>query len=163
MGCEYGAGPDADFAVRRDDQTRQGGGETVTTLVKQPLLPEFDAMERRLRRMFEGPLAPAADVYETPEELVIELEVPGYEEKELALAVSDHILTITGAHEETAEKIEKTFRLHERIGGSFERSFVLPPEIEGEHVTATFEKGLLKVRAPKAEAARPHKIAIAKP
>jgi HSP20 family protein len=159
----FGAGPDAASGTRGDDVSRQGGGETVTTLVRQPLLPEFDVMERRLRRMFEGPLAPAADVYETPEEFVIELEVPGYEEEELGLAVSDHMLTISGAHEETTEKLEKTFRLHERIGGSFERSFVLPPEIEGEHVTATFEKGLLKVHAPKAEAARPHKITISKP
>jgi HSP20 family protein len=135
----------------------------VTTLIRQPLLPEFDAMERRLRRMFEGPLAPAADVYETPEEFVIELEVPGYEEKELGLAVSDHMLTITGAHTETTEKVERTFRLHERIGGNFERSFVFPPEVEGERVTATFEKGLLKVHAPKVEAARPHKITISKP
>jgi HSP20 family protein len=74
--------------------------------------------------------SPTADVYETPEELVIELEVPGYEDRGLGLAVSDHMLTITGAHEETTEKVEKTFRLHERIGGTFERSFVVPPEIE---------------------------------
>ena len=134
----------------------------MATLVKQPLLPDFDVMERRLRRMFEGPLAPAADVYETPEELVVELEVPGYEEEELGLEVSDHMLTITGAHEQTAEEIDKTFRLHERIGGAFERTFMLPPEIDGERVTATFEKGLLKVHAPKAEAARPRKIAISK-
>jgi HSP20 family protein len=112
--------------------------------------------------MFDVPLAPAADVYETPEELVFELEVPGYEEKELGLEVSDHMLTITGTHEETTEEVDKTFRLHERIGGTFERAFMLPPEIDGEHVTATFEKGLLKVRAPKAEAARPRKIAISK-
>jgi HSP20 family protein len=135
----------------------------LTTLVKQPLLPELDVMERRLRRMFEVPMAPAADVYETPEEVVFELEVPGYEEKELGLEVSDHMLTITGTHSETTEEIDKTFRIHERIGGTFERTFMLPPEIDGEHVTATFEKGLLKVRAPKAEAAKPRKIAISKP
>jgi HSP20 family protein len=135
----------------------------LTTLVKQPLLPELDVMERRLRRMFDVPLAPAADVYETPEELVFELEVPGYEEKELGLEVSDHMLTIVGTHEEATEKVDKTFRLHERIGGTFERTFVLPPEIDGERVTATFERGLLKVHAPKVEAAKPRKIAISKP
>ena len=134
----------------------------MSTLVKQPLLPDLEMMERRLRRMFDVPLAPAADVYETPEEVVFELEVPGYEEKELGLEVSDHMLTIVGTHEETTEEIDKSFRLHERIGGSFERTFMLPPEIDGEHVTATFEKGLLKVHAPKAEAARPRKIAISK-
>ena len=135
----------------------------MTTLVRQPLLPEFDAMERRLRRMFEGSLAPATDVYETPEELVFELEVPGYEEKELGLEVTDHMLTITGTHEQTAETVEKTFRLHERIGGSFERTFMLPQEIDGEHMTATFEQGLLKIHAPKGETTRPRKIAISNP
>ena len=135
----------------------------MATLVKQPLLPDFDVMERRLRRMFEGPLAPAADVYETPEELVVELEVPGYEEKELGLEVSDHMLTIFGTHEETTEEVKKTFRLHERLGGRFERTFMLPPEIDGERVTATVEHGLLKVRAPKVEGSLPRKIAISKP
>ena len=98
----------------------------MTILVRQPLLPDLDVMERRLRRMFEGPLPPAADVYETPEELVVELEVAGYEEQELGLEVSDHVLTITGEHEETKEKAEKTFRLHERIEGAFQRTFTLP-------------------------------------
>ena len=135
----------------------------MTTLVRQPLLPDLDLMERRLRRMFDGPLAPAADVYETPEEFVVELEVPGYEEQELGLEVSDHVLTITGTHEEMQDRVEKAFRLHERIEGSFERRFMLPPEIDGEHLTATFEKGVLKVHAPKVEAARPRKIAILKP
>ncbi len=135
----------------------------MTTLVRQPLLPEFDAMERRLRRMFEGSLAPATDVYETPEELVFELEVPGYEEKELGLEVTDHMLTITGTHEQATETVEKTFRLHERIGGSFERTFTLPQDIDGEHMTATFEQGLLKIHAPKGETTRPRKIAISKP
>jgi HSP20 family protein len=135
----------------------------LATLVKQPLLPELDAMERRLRRMFDVPLAPAVDVYETPEELVFELEVPGYEEKELGLEVSDHMLTIFGTHEETTEEVKKTFRLHERLGGRFERTFMLPPEIDGERVTATVEHGLLKVRAPKVEGSLPRKIAISKP
>ena len=135
----------------------------MTTFVRQPLLPDLDLMGRRLRRMFEGPLTPAADVYETPEEFVVELEVPGYEEQELGLEVSDHLLTITGAHEETKEKVDKAFRLHERIEGTFERTFLLPPAIDGEHVSATFEKGLLKVHAPRVEAARPRKIAISKP
>ena len=93
----------------------------------------------------------------------MELEVPGYEEQELGLEISDHVLTITGEHEETKEKAEKTFRLHERIEGAFERTFMLPPEIDGEGATATFEKGPLKVHAPKVEAARPRKIAISKP
>jgi len=141
----------------------------MTTLVKQPVLPEFDAMERSFRRMFEGiplmpafvsPVSPAADVYETPEELVLELEVPGYEEKELGLEIRDHRLVVTGDREELKEETVKAYRLHERLERHFERTFTLPPEIDSEHVTAQFEKGVLKVHAPKIESLQPRKIAI---
>ena len=75
----------------------------MTTLVKQSLFPEIESMERRFRRILEGtPLTafvpvflPAADIYETPEEYVVELEVPGYTEEKLAVEVSDHTLVVT--------------------------------------------------------------------
>lgn len=142
----------------------------MATLVKQSLLPEFDAMERRVRRMFEGlslmpafvsPLAtPAADVYETPAEIVVELDVPGYEKQELALELSDHTLTITGSREEVKDENEKAFALHERLERTFERTFVLPSAVDSEHVTAQFEKGVLKIHAPKVELAKQRTIAI---
>jgi HSP20 family molecular chaperone IbpA len=130
----------------------------MTTLAKPTLLPELDAMERSFRRLFEGiplmpafvsPVFPAADVYETPEELVFELEVPGYDEPELALELSDHRLTITGE------------RLDPDVERQFQRTFTLPPEIDVEHVSAELEKGVLKVHAPKLASAKPRKIAIA--
>ena len=144
----------------------------MTTLVRQPPLPEFDAMERRFRRLLEGtipllpafvsPLAPAADVYETAEEYVVELEVPGYEEKELGIEVSDHVLTVKGEREEVRQETEKSFRLHERLERAFERTFSLPPDFDSAQVTATFDKGVLRVSAPKLETAKPRTIAISK-
>ncbi len=141
----------------------------MTTLAKPSPLPELEAMERSVRRLFEGipmmlpfvsPLTPAADVYETPEELVFELEVPGYEEKELGIEVSEHRLTVKGEREELKEETTKDYRLHERLESHFERSFTLPPEIDSERVTAEFEKGVLKVHAPKVAALQPRKIPI---
>jgi HSP20 family protein len=143
----------------------------MTTLVKQPLLSELEWIDRPFRRFFGGmplmpalmaPVVPAADVYETPEEYVVELEVPGYVEKELGLEVSDHTITVTGSRAETKEEKEKSYRLHERLELSFERTFRLPPEVDGEQVTAAFENGVLKVHAPKLAAAKPRKIAISK-
>jgi HSP20 family protein len=143
----------------------------MTTLVKQPLHSELDWIDRPFRRLFGGmplmpafmaPVAPAADVYETPEEYVVELEVPGYEEKELGLEISDHTLTVTGSRAETKEEIEKSYQLHERLERTFERTFMLPPEIDGEHVSAAFEKGVLKVHAPKLATVKPRKVAISK-
>ena len=104
----------------------------MTTLVKWTPFRELDLMERRMRRMLEdvgfGPITmPAADIYETPTEFVVELEVPGFEEQELKLEVTDHTLTVTGeAQAETKKEDEKTFILHERLARAFERRFQLP-------------------------------------
>jgi HSP20 family protein len=137
-------------------------------VVKRTPFTELDSMERRMRRIFEeigfAPvLAPAADVYETGEEFVVELEVPGYEEKELSVEVSDHMLAIRGSHtKETKDEEHKEFALRERLEREFERCFVLPDEADTEHMKAVFREGLLEVRAPMLEAARPKKVAITK-
>ena len=128
---------------------------------------ELDLMDRRMRRFFEElgvapALAPAADFYETEGEVVVELEVPGFEEKELSLELSDHRLTITGVREEVKQETVKAYRLHERLERSFERTFTLPPEVDSEKVKAEFEKGVLRVHAPKLAAAQPRTIAISK-
>ena len=128
---------------------------------------ELDSMERRMRRLFEEAgfaptLLPAADIYETDDEFVVELEVPGFEEKELGIEVSDHQLTVKGARTETKEQKEKAFRLRERLEREFERRFELPADADTEHVKARFEKGVLEVHAPKLAVSKPKKVEIAK-
>jgi len=130
-------------------------------------LRELDSMERRMRHFFEeagfaSPLVPAADVYETDDAFVVELEVPGYAEKELDIEVSDHTLTVKGEQTEAKQEKEKDFRLHERLEKHFERRFELPPEADTEHLRAVFEKGVLEVHAPKSPEAKPRKIPIGK-
>ena len=137
----------------------------MSMIVRTPSFLEFEGMERRLRRMLEGVgfgpvMVPAADVYETAGEWVVELEVPGYEEKDLNLEISDRSLTVKGVREETKEEQEKAFRLHERLECQFERTFALPLEADTEHVTARFEKGVLEVHTPKLSITEPRKIAI---
>jgi HSP20 family protein len=137
------------------------------TIVKWTPFTELDSMERRMRRLFEeigfAPgLAPAADVYETDAEFVVELEVPGYAEKELTIEVSDHTLAIKGLREKTKEEQTKEFALHERLERAFERRFVLPSEADTEHVKAVFTNGVLAVHTEKLQAAKPKKIEIAK-
>jgi HSP20 family protein len=138
----------------------------MTTLVRWTPFRELDLMERRMRRLFEdvgfGPATvPAADVYETPQEFVVELEVPGYEEKDLGLEVTDHTLVVRGEVKEATEEKEKAFLLHERLERFFERRFALPEQADTEKLTATFRKGVLEVHAPKIVEAKPRKIAIA--
>jgi HSP20 family protein len=135
-------------------------------MVKWAPFQELDVVERRMRRMLEdfgmapAPL-PAADFYETEKELVVELEVPGFDEKELDLKVSDHMLTVTGERRQEKEEKDKTFHLHERLEKRFERTFSLPPEADVDQVGATFRKGILEVHVPKIERAKARKIDIA--
>ena len=128
---------------------------------------ELEAMERRMRRLFDEAgvtpaLLPSADVYETEEEYMVELEVPGFEEKDLTIEVSDHTLRIKGERSAEKEQKEKTYRLHERLESSFERRFELPPDADTEAVRADFENGVLEMHAPKTKAAKPRAVAIGK-
>jgi HSP20 family protein len=139
----------------------------MTTVVKWSPFRELDSMERRMRRLFEDAgvapaLLPASDVYETETEFVVELEVPGFEEKELGITLTDHQLVVKGERTETKEQREKTYRLHERLEREFERRFALPPDADLEHVEAKFAKGVLEVRAPKRKDSAPKKVTIAK-
>jgi HSP20 family protein len=142
------------------------GGIPMTTLVRWAPFQDFDVIERRMRRMLEdvgvAPTAlPAADLYETEKELVVELDVPGFDEKQLVLEVTDHTLTITGERMDEKEKVkDKTFYLHERLEKHFERKFTLPPEADVEHVEATFKTGVLEVHVPKIEQAKARKVEI---
>ena len=137
----------------------------MAAIVKWAPFQDLDVFERRMRRMLEdwgvapAPL-PAADVYETEKELVVELDVPGYEEKELALEVTDHMLTITGEQKADKEAKEKNFYLHERLEKHFERRFTLPAEADTAKIDATFRTGVLEVHIPKIEQAKARKIAI---
>jgi HSP20 family protein len=137
----------------------------MTTLVKWAPFWDLDLIERRMRRMLvdfgvaPAPL-PAADLYETDKEFIVELDVAGFDEKELALQVSDHTLTVKGERTKEKEEKEKTFYLHERLEKHFERTFTLPPEADVEDVEAKFKTGVLEVHVPKIEQEKVRKIEI---
>ena len=139
----------------------------MTTIVRWAPFQDLDVVERRMRRMLEdfgvaaSPL-PAADMYETDKELVVELDVPGFAEKELALEVLDHTLTITGEKSAEKEEKRKSYYLHERVEKHFERRFALPPEVNTERIEAKFRTGVLEVHVPKIEPAKARTIEIEK-
>jgi HSP20 family protein len=138
---------------------------SMTTIVRWAPFREFDVVDRRMRRLLEDfgvapAQLPAADMYETEKELIVELEVPGFDEKELSLEASDHVLTIKGERIEEKEEEEKTFFLHERLEKHFERSLTMPIEADLDRVAATFRAGVLEVHVPKIEPAKARKIEI---
>jgi HSP20 family protein len=94
-------------------------------------------------------MTPSIDVSETESELKIEVDLPGVEEKDVDLAISDNVLTIKGEKKAEKEEKKKDYHLVERSYGSFARSIGLPFEADSDKVKASFSKGVLTVTVPK--------------
>jgi HSP20 family protein len=114
---------------------------------------EIEAAQRRMRTMLDLPFAsmtlPSADVYETDTEWVAELEVPGFVEKDLTVELVGDTVRVAGQREESKEQKEKAFHMKERLQSSFERRFLLPAGADADAISATFDKGVLKLQAPR--------------
>lgn len=94
--------------------------------------------------------SPAVDVREEESRYVIEAELPGLSEKDLKLELKDGVLNLsTSKKESTEEKKDGTWLRRERREVSFNRSFLLPEDADGEHIEARFKDGLLTVELPK--------------
>lgn len=137
----------------------------MATIVRWNPWRELEQIQHRMRRIFdESDLAPsafpAADVYETDSEVVVEIEAPGFEEKEIDVEVTDHTLVIKGGRTEEKEQKEKSFWLRERLENTFERRFELPPQTDTGKVSAKFAKGVLSVHVPKTGKAPARKVPI---
>lgn len=109
-------------------------------------------------------MSPSIDVRENGNEIVIEAELPGMEEKDVQLTFRDGVISIRGEKKSEREEKKDDFHLTERSYGSFERSFRLPDTVEVDKATASFDKGVLKVVLPKSAEAisREKKIPIGK-
>ena len=126
---------------------------------------DLELLDERIRHAFPGlgvasTVLPAADVFETGDEIVVELDVPGYAQKELKIEASEHRLTVTGERERASESKERKLRVHERLEARFERSFQLPAEADAGHVTATHANGVLTMHIPKTTKRSPIPITI---
>jgi HSP20 family protein len=107
-----------------------------------------------------GDWSPSMDISETKDSLVVALEVPGMDQKDIRISLQENLLTITG--EKKQEKEEKDERYHrvERSYGAFTRGVRLPVAVDGSKVSATFKNGLLTVTLPKTPAAKGTMIPI---
>ncbi|MDA0991421.1 MAG: Hsp20/alpha crystallin family protein [Verrucomicrobia bacterium] len=99
----------------------------------------------------DGELVPKVDVSETDKEVQVTADLPGIDEKDIEVTLSDGVLTIKG--ERKAEKEEKdekkSFHRIERSYGLYRRSIALPNEVEEDKIKADFAKGVLTIKMPK--------------
>jgi len=103
---------------------------------------------------------PAVDIYEDPQKVVLKLEVPGIEQKDLDVRVENHTLTVKGERKLEAEEKEQNFHRIERRYGSFFRAFTLPSTVDTENVKASYNAGVLKLELAKKPEAQPKQIEI---
>jgi HSP20 family protein len=113
-----------------------------------------------MRPTASGTWMPAMDVFETENEIVAKLELPGIEPHDVEVAVEDSTLTVTGKREFSSETKEENYHRVERRYGSFVRSITLPQTADTERVEASFDKGVLTIEVGKAERVKPKKIEI---
>jgi HSP20 family protein len=107
--------------------------------------------------------APAVDIYEDENQLVLSAEVPGIDEKDVEIKIEDSMLIIQGERKMEKETKEENYHRIERAYGSFYRSFQLPNYIDQEKIHAEHENGVLKITMPKKPELKPRKVRILKP
>ncbi len=107
------------------------------------------AAEPLFRRELTWAKMPAADVVENDKAYEITAELPGMDEKNIEVKVTDGVLTMKGEKQEEKEEKKKDYYLQERSFGSFQRSFELPESVDTDKIEASFKKGVLTVTLPK--------------
>jgi len=132
---------------------------------------EVVALQNRMNTLFrdlndeDSPVAaasfvPAVDIYEDAKKVVLKLEVPGIEEKDLDIRVENNTLTVKGERKFESEEKEQNFHRIERRYGSFFRAFTLPSTVNAENVAASYNAGVLRLELAKKPEAQPKQIKI---
>lgn len=104
--------------------------------------------------------APALDIEETPDEVIVKAELPGMKKEEIKVQIQGGMLALSGERKSESERKDKTVHLVEQSYGRFQRVVELPAEVDGNRAKATYESGVLTIRLPKREDAKPKQISV---
>ena len=104
--------------------------------------------------------SPALDIFDTPEAIVLKAELPGLDASDIDIEVDDNVLTLTGERRFEDRVEEGRYHRVERAYGRFQRSVTLPQNVKAGEITAGVDRGVLEVRVPKADEAKPRTIEV---
>ena len=124
------------------------------------LWDDYFGSGRRGLHPLQAEFAPAVDVTETAEAVVVKAEVPGMDAKDINISVAGEVLTIKGEKKSEREEKEENYHVVERSYGSFSRSMTLPAAVDVDKIEAKYDKGVLTVTCPKKEEVKPKAIEI---
>lgn len=105
-------------------------------------------------------LSPSMDIYETPDEVVANVDLPGVKKEDIKINVVNNEVSISGEVTKENKVEEGNYVLQERSSGKFYRSFTVNTPIDSDKIKASFKDGVLELRLPKAEQAKPKEIQI---
>ena len=146
----------------------------MTVLTRWEPFREFATLQDRMNRLFResyndagqdeslttSRFAPAVDVYEDEHQVTLKIEVPGIDDKDIDVRVENNTLTVQGERKIEKEEKEENYRRVERQYGSFTRTFTLPQTVDSEKVSASYDRGVLKITLPKGAEAKPKQIKV---
>ena len=119
-----------------------------------------DAFTRPISLRDGGWASPAVDMFQTDDEVVVRVALPGFKADEVQINVTGDVLTLRGEQKQEEEQKERAWHIREHRWGSFERSIPLPTEVTADRATADFENGILTITLPKAEEVKPKTISV---
>ncbi|QEC47880.1 Hsp20/alpha crystallin family protein [Baekduia soli] len=138
---------------------------------------ELNALQGEMNRLFstffdapaagtpDGPGAPrrwipAMDLVETDDHFVLRADLPGVAETDVELSLEENVLTVSGERHAEQEVRRDGFHRIERASGTFRRSLTLPEGVDGDAISASFDRGVLEVRIPKPAERKPRRLQI---
>ena len=129
------------------------------------LFEEVDALAREMWEssepvMLRTGMTFGLDIYEEKDDLVVKTELPGVKHEDLDISLEDGILTVKAEKKQEETSEDTTYYTCERHYGKYSRSIKLPFNVESDKISANFENGVLEIRLPKAEEAKPKRIEV---
>jgi len=126
-----------------------------------------EAMDRLFDDAFTRPFGlngsagmPAIDMYQTNDDVIVKACLPGLKADDVQISVTADMLTLRGEFKLDNDDKDATWHIREHRSGSFERSIMLPTDVQSDKAKAEFEDGVLTVTLPKAETVKPKTITI---
>jgi HSP20 family protein len=132
---------------------------------------QLSSLREEINRFFDVPLdggsssvfntwAPALDLYEDKDNLVLKAELPGMKKEDIDISIHDNTITVSGERKNEKKYESSETSRAERFFGRFQRTLTLPKKVDGGGVKAVYQDGILTVTLPKAAEAKPRQIAV---
>ena len=145
----------------------------MMSMIKAPFR-DLMAIQDRMNRLFDTSIrgdgveedvessawAPAVDIFETKDAIVVNVEAPGMNKDQFNVEVKDEVLTIKGERAFEKDVSREQYHRIERSYGRFRRSFILGTAVRTDKITASYRDGVLVINLPKVEESQPKKIEI---